>query len=335
MTHRGMFIVHSSLEDDHGKAVCAALASRGAPTVFLAQEECFLNWAPMATDDSILIRSHDQAVHASEIAAVYWRQDYSVNHQHIAEASGMPSDVARFVAEQRERHAYGCWYSLERTHPFVNPLTAHRIAQSKTYQHLLARTLGLRVPEAYTGADRAEAETFVRKLWASGRRCCAKNIEATRFILNGQPHSHFTRLFERQDLEQLATLHLCPMIFQEYIEKRWEYRVTIVDDRVFACRIDSQSPGGDTAIDWRHYDIPRTPHHACALPQDLQANLVMLLRRLGLSYGAVDLVHAMNDEIVFLEVNSLGSWLWIEDLTGLPITAAIADTLLNASRLSR
>jgi hypothetical protein len=32
-------------------------------------------------------------------------------------------------------------------------------------------------------------------------------------------------------------------------------------------------------------------------------------------------------EWYFLEVNSMGQWLWIEDLTGLPITATLADSL--------
>jgi hypothetical protein len=39
-------------------------------------------------------------------------------------------------------------------------------------------------------------------------------------------------------------------------------------------------------------------------------------------------VHSTSDDIVFLEVNSLGSWLWIEDLAGLPITTAIASHLV-------
>lgn len=329
MADPGCIVIHSSLEDAHGSAVRDALVTRGVPTVLLAQEECFSSWSPAAVPDGVVVHVADRTLYAREIAAVFWRQDYSATAQHIATATNMPPDVARFVAEQRERHAYGCWHSLERSTPFINSLTAHRASQSKTYQQLLARTLGLGVPDSYTGADRAQAEAFARSLWATGRRCCTKNIEGTRFLLDGKPHSRFTRLFEPPDLAQLESLHLCPMIFQEYIEKKWEYRVTIVGDEIFACRIDSQLPGGETAIDWRHYDIPRTPHHACTLPPHTASGLIALLRKLGLSYGAIDLVHSASDDIVFLEVNSLGSWLWIEDLAGLPITTAIADHLVH------
>jgi hypothetical protein len=34
-----------------------------------------------------------------------------------------------------------------------------------------------------------------------------------------------------------------------------------------------------------------------------------------------------SDSYVFLETNPFGQWLWIEDLTGLPITKAIAGYL--------
>ena len=40
---------------------------------------------------------------------------------------------------------------------------------------------------------------------------------------------------------------------------------------------------------------------------------------------------AREGDFVFLETNPYGQWLWIEDLTDLPITAAITDTLLSTS----
>jgi hypothetical protein len=52
------------------------------------------------------------------------------------------------------------------------------------------------------------------------------------------------------------------MVFQGYVEKRYEYRVTVVGREAFACRIDSQAAGGETAVDWRNYDIPSAPHPA-------------------------------------------------------------------------
>lgn len=179
------------------------------------------------------------------------------------------------------------------------------------------------------GSDPAQAEHFVRGLWESGRRCCTKNIESSYVEIGGVKNARLTRLFREDDLGDLQGLAACPMIFQEYIEKKYEYRVTVVGQEVYACRIDSQAAGGETAIDWRNYNIPSTPHFAADLERRLQGQLVQLVQNLDLTYGALDLIENPDGEFFFLEVNSMGQWLWIEDLTELPISMAIARHLAD------
>ena len=54
-----------------------------------------------------------------------------------------------------------------------------------------------------------------------------------------------------------------------------------------------------------------------------------LVQELGLRYGAIDLILTPDDRFVFLEINPNGQYLWIELATDLPISAAIADHLLE------
>ena len=49
--------------------------------------------------------------------------------------------------------------------------------------------------------------------------------------------------------------------------------------------------------------------------------------RLGLAYGAYDLIVDRTGELVFLEVNPGGQWLWLEEATGVPISRAVATLL--------
>ena len=53
------------------------------------------------------------------------------------------------------------------------------------------------------------------------------------------------------------------------------------------------------------------------------------MQELGLRYGAIDLILTPDDRFVFLEINPNGQYLWIELATDLPISAAIADHLLE------
>src|SRR5439155_14491583 len=84
-----------------------------------------------------------------------------------------------------------------------------------------------------------------------------------------------------------------------------------------------------TRYDWRRYDFCKTPHRPHALPAEVQARCVRLVRRLGLCYGAIDMVLTPDGRYVFLEINPNGQYLWIEQETGLPISDAICDLLMQ------
>ncbi len=53
------------------------------------------------------------------------------------------------------------------------------------------------------------------------------------------------------------------------------------------------------------------------------------MKTLGLCYGAVDMIITPENEYVFLEVNPSGQWGWIEELTGMKISKAIATLLVQ------
>ena len=52
-----------------------------------------------------------------------------------------------------------------------------------------------------------------------------------------------------------------------------------------------------------------------------------LMKALKINFGAIDMILTPEGEYVFLEVNPNGQWGWIEKLTGMPISQAIADVL--------
>jgi glutathione synthase/RimK-type ligase-like ATP-grasp enzyme len=54
-----------------------------------------------------------------------------------------------------------------------------------------------------------------------------------------------------------------------------------------------------------------------------------LVQALGQCFGAIDLVLHPERGYVFLEINPNGQWGWIEEFTGLPISAAFAELLVQ------
>lgn len=119
------------------------------------------------------------------------------------------------------------------------------------------------------------------------------------------------------------TIHL----FQEWVPKAYEIRLTVVDENFFAARIDGHS---DSArIDWRS-DHGALSYRPVETPHTVRTRVSALLAALGLRFGALDFVVAPDGEWWFLECNANGQWAWIEDETGLPIARALADALTAA-----
>ncbi len=144
----------------------------------------------------------------------------------------------------------------------------------------------------------------------------------------------FTRRITRSELEQVKD-KICnlPTTFQKFIEKRSELRVTCVADQVFACRIEAH-PGDLTADDYR-FDAHNLNHAACKYPE-LHERLREYMRELQINFACFDFIVPHEGEPVFLEANCNGQWLWVQNLTGLPIGRAIADELLaSCGRIKR
>ena len=95
-------------------------------------------------------------------------------------------------------------------------------------------------------------------------------------------------------------------------------------DNVFAAAIHSQDTS--YAVDFR-IDMDAARVETFELPSDVVERLQLLMDRLGLVYGAIDMRLTPDGRYVFLEINPAGQWLFIEQRTGQPMTAAFARLL--------
>jgi len=115
------------------------------------------------------------------------------------------------------------------------------------------------------------------------------------------------------------------------VNKQYEVRLTVVDERFFAARIDA---GSDAArIDWRRDYDSLSYEVISELPADVCAGVRRLMRSFGLRFAAMDFIVDPAGTRHFLDLNPNGQWAWIEDATGLPITAALADALTSGTNL--
>lgn len=204
------------------------------------------------------------------------------------------------------------------------PLSLRR-AESKIDQLRVAPRLGFHIPKTLI-TNRPEA---VRKFYHQCNGRIINKVLGKGVVKKGDvTYGIYTHRVEEEHLEHLDSVKDVPCVFQERIEKAFELRITVVGREVFAAEIHSQlSPR--TRDDWRRYDFDNTPHKIHRLPNAVTESCLRLLAHYGLNFGAIDMIVTPDEEYVFLELNPNGQWLWIERLTGLLISEAIADMLIR------
>lgn len=200
-----------------------------------------------------------------------------------------------------------------------------KVACNKLLQQQTAHKVGLKTPRTVVSNVPSHVVDFSRR---QGDLVLLKSIGYVQ--LDAQDELVlYSELFGTQELEaSTAAIKACPVYAQEYVQKKFEYRVMVIGEDVLACRIDSQASSA-TRVDWRHYDFERVEHSAASLPKEINERLVAFMKASNLAYGAIDLIETPSGEYVFLEVNPSGQWEWIAQLANLPIADTVARMLAS------
>lgn len=208
--------------------------------------------------------------------------------------------------------------------PIVNRPIAEQMAENKGRQLAAARACGLAIPPTLV-SNRPDA---VRAFWhAQGGDVVAKMLTPYSISMNADTPFVYTSRIAEADLDALDGLRQSPMVFQRRVPKAYELRVIVVGDRAFAGKIDATGSARG-ATDWRRASVGEVSWQPAELDAALTRRMCAVVRRLGLVYGAADVIITPEGEPVFLEVNPSGEWGMIEMQLGAPIAAALAESLL-------
>lgn len=208
----------------------------------------------------------------------------------------------------------------------LDPRPNIELGSNKHLQLQVAQRVGLTIPRTLITNDPASVRLFAKE--------CKENIitkmqESFAIYENGEEKVVFTSPVSEEDLADLTGLALCPMQFQERLDKALELRVTVVGQSVFAYAVDSQS-STMAKDDWRKDGLALVEQwQPYTLPADVQAALLRLMDALGLNFGATDFILTPDGRHVFLEVNPVGEYFWLDALCDHAISREIARVLLG------
>ena len=322
-----MILILAAADDDHAAAIEPELRGRGASVVWLdlaelpSQGELSVSYG--AARARPVLRVRDVEIDLRAITAAW-----SLHPRPPVPHASLPTDELRDYVRQEtvdtwigDRALLDClWMPGSRWH--------EQRASHKPLQLQLAAELGFETPPTLITNSRDDFLDFHRR---HDGAIVSKTVH-NRLLPVDTAHGYtayvLTEIVANRDVSHADAVRYCPVTVQPYVDKRVELRVTVVGDRVFPVALDSQWTN-HTRHDWRRGDHHHGRYAIHDLPPDHAQRCVELVRRLGLCFGAIDLILTPDGRYVFLEINPNGAWLWMQRTTGLPIGAAICDVLMS------
>jgi glutathione synthase/RimK-type ligase-like ATP-grasp enzyme len=331
MTKRILIVTNRS--DLHADLVAARLVQGGASPFridlddFPAGFEIALQFERGCWDGGLTcIRTADR-LPVSEIGAVWMRK--KADFSFTTELSG-PQEKAHAQGETEHillslLHSLDCYWM---SHPL-----AVRAALWKGEQLLRASRMGFAVPPSLATNRPAAVQIFngsaehgIVFKSLSSPTLAAEEVAVDERIAGSLPT---TRITEEHD-DALEAVSASPCFFQHYVPKAYEVRATVIGEKVFAARIDSQTDAR-TATDYRDFSA-EISYEAEALPPDIERRCVEFVHSYGLTFGAIDLIATPAGDHVFLENNPVGQFLFVEQLVPeLDMTGAVASCLTRGA----
>lgn len=259
-----------------------------------------------------------EKINFSEIKSIWYRRP---NHFNLL----INDSVQREYAEgELKIFLENLWLMKSDIFWLNNPIYLN-LARKKLYQLRIAQEeFGFKIPPTIITNNSSEIKSFYRR---HRGKIIFKAIY-NEFLNYGDKSFNIPTTFVgKEHFKQLDFLLKIPCLFQKFIEKKFEFRITVVGNNIFPARIDSQK-NPFTIVDWRNPKfIDKLNYEIVDIPKDISQKIINFMKRLKISFGAFDFIVDKNGQFYFLEVNPNGQWYWIENLTGALISEAIADIL--------
>jgi hypothetical protein len=320
-------LIPTILEDIHAAAVALALDQLGHRPVrwfccdFPEVSTSSFSVGPNA-GSTLQIRDYFGTLCVDEVDVLWHRRVGSPTL-----TSPMAESDREIAAREAKIYLGGLLASVSARAFAVNDYQHARMAENKIVQLQVAHEVGLTVPETLVSNDPQQIRRFMAL--HEGRGVIFKPFKPATWESENRVAIIYTSRISARDLPGDDVLKICPGIYQAYIPKAYEVRVTCMGGEAIAARLDSQRTE-QGRVDWRLAPPGEMSISPIELPLDVKYKCQVMLKRLGLVFGCFDFIFTPNEEHVFMEVNQMGQFLWIEQVNPeIPLLQVFTDFLLS------
>lgn len=197
-------------------------------------------------------------------------------------------------------------------------------AANKLFQLESALKVGLFIPDTLVTNSYSDVLNFYKK---HQKQVIVKNL-ATPWYINskGKTVAAYTKLLTSDHLRE-EKICVTPLIYQEYIERKYDVRVVVIGTDIFTAATPTTENIGK-------YDIRRIPfdkidYMKIDLPINIRDKIIALMSYLDLQYASIDFTINQFGQYFFLDLNCTGAFIWLESIVKYPISEKIVNFLIG------
>lgn len=302
-------------EDPHADAVLAYLQSQGVDTFRINTERIIQDYL-LSFDGEFTISDANRRERISK--------DWSIWNRRVMEPDlppHTPKELETIVRTETERTWKGLLFSHQGI--VVNKPQAEYAANNKIDQLLFAKSENIQTPNTLVTNEPPAAVQF----FTEHSPICHKLQKVAVVERGGEQLVSYTNIVTNQHMEHIDAVRNHPTLFQEYVDKDYELRITVTRNEVIPIAIHSQD-SEMSKIDFRRYDFDTVKYTKTQLPGQIESFCHNIRDHYGLAFAEIDMIRTKQGEYVFLELNPNGQWLWLELQSAVPLTPFVAKNLL-------
>lgn len=192
-----------------------------------------------------------------------------------------------------------------------------------------ARECGFKVPEAYIIRSKKDLKELMDKF---DNEIIIKPINYCQYYFKDD--AVFTSFTHQPDASTLDVLpeHFFPSLVQRKIKGQYELRIFYLEGKCFTEVSINQEALGE-ASDIKLIQNLKTTHFVpYNLPKDLEAQIDVFMKKIGLNTGSVDIIRDRAGEYHFIEVNPAGQYLAPSQKCNFQLDRLIAEHLIQKDK---
>ncbi len=310
-----------------------ALSQLGRDDVFLlelekAHEKYEFSWQASDTRQDWTLRSRlnpETPLTSENISSIYWRR--------VAIAPGTPM---LGLPTSDNLDDFEIFWSLrwllesmpDNLFPLGHP-HSHACAENKHRQITAARKVGFRIPSSCHSNDSTVLSQFI----AAQEQIALKAMRVPALTRTGNyvesRHIACKAFAPEFLLEKLKEDRRTQLFCQKAIQRKRDLRIMVFPHTTIAAEIDTTKLP-DNKLDWREFSLDAA-HEIVPISPEFDKQMREYLALMNINVGYFDFAVPEDGPPIFFECNTNAQWLWIEKVTGYPISEAIARELISQS----